>query len=264
MKARRAASFFSVVAAAAPLAISTPDSSVTSFRIGGGSGSYGYITRGCNGDVLTANRVELDNVGADVSHKFTAPFRVGVRAGIIQPKSADLDVRYVNPYLSQEGSIWSAGLGLVVSDRRLPDGGDDDYQDGTHTTGSGHLRVGKKFYWSASYLEDVPIAIGGYAQTGVGMRGKRLHVWGGVGALPQDGIGFVGKADARVMKGFSVGFIGRLGSSEGIQENGFALSLSYDWVHRRDASTTSARDPGESIVEPVPATGSPVDSAGTH
>jgi len=263
MNGRRVASTISVMAVAAPLAISTPDSSVTSFRIGGGSGSYGYITRGCNGDVLTANKVELENFGADVSHKFTAPFRVGVRAGIIQPKSADLDVRYVNPYLSQEGSIFSAGLGLVISDRRLPDGGSDDYRDGTHTTGSGHVRIGKKFYWSASYLEDVPIAIAGYAQTGVGMRGDRFHVWGGVGALPQDGVGFVAKADARVLRGFSLGFIGRLGSSEGIDENGFALTLSYDWVHRRDASATSASDPEASFVEPVP-TASQEDSTGTE
>lgn len=221
------------MAVAAPLAISTPDSSVTSLRVGGGKGSYGYITRGCNGELLTADKIDLESAGADLSHKFTGPFRIGMRAGVIHPPDGFANVHYVNPYISEERKIGSASIGLVVSDRRLPDGGSDDYADVTAGTFSGHLRLGRKIYWSASYLEDVPITTGGYVQTGIGVTGGRFHVWGGAGILPHDEVGFVSKADVRVWRGFSIGAIARVGQSEGITENGFSLSLSHAWVHRR-------------------------------
>jgi hypothetical protein len=234
MNLRRASPYLSVVAVAAPLAFSSPDSSVTSLRIAGGEGAYAVITRGCNGEVLTAAKAEYENAGMDLSHKFVSPVRIGARAGLIQPPGSSVTLRYVNPYVSLDWSGFSIGGGWVRSDRRLPDGGGEDYLPMPENTGSAHIRVGKKVYWSLSYLEGVPLATGGYGQTGLGVREGRLDFWLGAGVVPQDRPGFVVRADLRVAGGLSLGATGRLGSSEGISENAFAVSLSYAWVHHRE------------------------------
>jgi hypothetical protein len=222
------------VAVAAPLAVSTPDSSVTTVRVAGGEGTYASITRGCSGEVLSAYQREYENAGVDLSHKFTSPIRVGARAGFVRPPQASVSARYINPYLSLDWGGFSVGGGWVRSDSRLPDGGGQDYIGVPSSTVSGHVRIGNRVYWSVSYLEGVPLATGGYAQTGVGVRGRRLDFWIGAGAVPQDAPGLVARADVRVVRGLSLGATGRLGSSEGISENAFAFSLSYAWAHRRE------------------------------
>src|SRR4030095_7424665 len=70
---RRSVPFWSAALAAAPLAISHVDSSVTELRVAWGSGSYADVSRGCDNSVISAYKINYDNVGADVSHKFTIP-----------------------------------------------------------------------------------------------------------------------------------------------------------------------------------------------
>jgi len=108
-----------------------------------------------------------------------------------------------------------------------------------YTTASGHIRIGSKVYWSVSYLEDLPIAAGGYAQTGIGIRRPGVHLWFGAGAVPQDQPGFVAKMDLPLTRGFSLLTATRLG-----HEGSFSIGLSYDWVHAGKAGSASpaARD----------------------
>ncbi|HEU5312006.1 MAG TPA: hypothetical protein VFV24_11180, partial [Candidatus Eisenbacteria bacterium] len=105
---------------AAPLAVGSPDSSVTSLRVAGGRGAYAIVTRGCNGEILRSDKVEFENAGADLSHKFRAPVRVGARAGVVRQPSGLPAVRYVNPYLTLELPGFSISNGWFHSDRPLP------------------------------------------------------------------------------------------------------------------------------------------------
>ena len=216
------------------MAVGSPDSSVTSLRVAGGRGAYAIVTRGCNGEILSADKVGFENAGVDLSHKFRAPVRVGARAGVL-PISGLTTVRYVNPYLTLELPGFSISNGWFHSNRPPPRISDETVEDAPFNTFSGHIRTGKKGYWSVSYLEGLPVATGGYVQTGFGVNDGDFHIWGGTGLDPHDRPGLVANIDVRVVGGLSVGATGRLGSSGGVSESGFALALSYAWVHRREA-----------------------------
>jgi hypothetical protein len=246
---RRSIPLWSVALVAAPLAISHPDSSVTEFRIAGGTGSYAYVTRGCDNSVISKQRIGYDNVGGEVSHKFTAPIRIGVRAGQIHADEegyygpASSTVRFVNPHLSLDWPGFSIGGGWVHGDQHFPG---EDFDE----TASGHIRIGKRIYFETSFCEAVPLATAGYGQTGVGFRFRKGDLWLGLGTVPYDGAGFVGRGEYRFGNRLGVGGTVRLGSSEGISENAFAVALSYRWVHGPKAAT----EPPAPATEPPPAT----------
>jgi hypothetical protein len=247
---RREISYLSVLAAAAPLAVSAPPQHATEIRIAGGSGSYAFVTRGCEGEVLSKYRVNYDNAALEVSHKFPAPVRVGARAGLVQLEGGGEPTRYANPFVSLDVPIFSIGAGWVHGDRPFP----DDEGGSIDGTASGHVRIGKpKIYFSASYFEGVPLLTSGYVEAGLGKEWRKVHVWAGIARLPSDKGGFVSKVDYNVAGGFALGGTGRLGSSEGISENSFALGLSYRWAHE-----SSPRAPGGST--PAGSTPAPADS----
>jgi hypothetical protein len=254
---RRSVPLLSVALAAAPLAISHQDSSVTEFRFGAGSGSYASVTRGCDNSVVSKARVDFDNVGGEVSHKFTSPIRLGVRAGQINPDSHNAvifssaeDMSYVNPHVSFDWPGFSLGAGLVSANRNFPE---EDF----HLTPSTHLRVGKKSYFEVAYMEAVPLATSGYLTTGIGYRTPRADFWAGTAAVPQDHFGFLGKIDYRIGDRVGVGGTLRLGNSQGISENAFAVSLSYRFTHRTER--VFLQDPD--AWRPAPPPAAPVDSA---
>ena len=243
---RRSVPFWSAALAAAPLAISHVDSSVTEFRVAWGSGSYADVSRGCDNSVISAYRINYDNVGADVSHKFTAPVRVGVRGGTLRtkvegtPYGYSPDVKYVNPYASLEWPVISIGGGLVKADGPFPD--EDEQFD---QTASGHLRLGRSTYFEMSFFEAVPLITAGYAQIGLGRRMPRADLWVGTAVVPHDHFGLVTRGEYRFGDRLGLGGTLRLGSSQGISENAFALSLSYRFTHRRERAAGSD-------VAPVP------------
>lgn len=261
---RRSVPLWTAALAAAPLAIShTDSSSVTELLVAGGGGSYAYVTRGCEG-VISKQRIDYDNVGAEVSHKFVAPVRLGVRAGQVRTHGHYYnellsDTRYVNPYLSLEWPWFSIGGGWVRANRPFPE--QDLLQTGpAHVpsqTGSGHVRIGKGTYFEVSYFEAVPLATASYAQMGLGHRWSRADLWLGVGYMPHDQVGFVGRGQYRIGNRLGLGGTLRLGSSEGISENAFALSLSYRFTHRKERTVVEAPNPWR----PAPEAVAPVDSA---
>jgi len=261
---RRSVPLWTAALAAAPLAISHTDSSVTELLVAGGSGSYAYVTRGCDNSVISKQRIDYVNVGAEVSHKFVAPVRLGVRTGLVRTHGhfySELlsDTRYVNPNLSLEWPGFSIGGGWVVANRPFPE------QDLLQTasghvgsqTASGHIRIGRGTYFEASFFEAVPLVTAGYAQTGLGHRWSRADLWLGVGALPHDQVGFVGRGQYRIGNRLGLGGTLRLGSSQGISENAFAVSLSYRFTHRREQALLQDPD----AWRPAPPAAAPVDSA---
>ena len=254
---RRSVPLWTAALAAAPLAISHTDSSVTELLVAGGSGSYAYVTRGCDNSVISKNRIDYDNLGAEVSHKFTGPIRLGVRAGLLHPDGSGpydyvsaTDVRYVNPYLSMDWPGFSIGGGWVRGNHHFPE---EDFSQ----TASGHIRIGKKTYFETSFFEAVPLVTSGYAQMGFGHRLPRADLWVGVGAVPQDQVGFVARGQYRIGNRLGLGGTLRLGGSEGISENAFALSLSYRFTHRTEK--VFLQDPD--AWRPTPPAAAPVDSA---
>lgn len=240
---RREISYLNVVAVAAPLAISAPQQHVTEIRVGGGSGSYAVVTRGCEG-VISSERASYDNAALEVSHKFPQPIRLGARVGFFQPDfpetirlgAGEDRIRYANPFVSFDWPMFSIGVGLVRANSAFPfrDG------DGIDGTVSGHIRIGKpKTYFSAGYFEEVPLATPGFMTAGFGGGGRKLQLWFGAGIAPYDVVGFVATADYRIGGGIALGATGRLGGTQGISENAFAFRLSYQWSHGRPPSADS-------------------------
>jgi hypothetical protein len=240
---RREISYLSVVAVAAPLAVSAPPQHATEVTVSGGTGSYASIGRGCNGEVLSKYPVDLKDAAVEASHKFPGPWRLGARAGVIDleskdPFKASYNARYVNPYLSLDWPSISLGVGYFRANHPLPETYDDEALHGTWNHASGHVRFGRpNFYFSAAYLEEMPIAAAGDVALGFGKAWRKSHVWLGTGAIPFDHFGLVAKADFRIAGGLAVGGTGRLGSSQGVSENTISLRISY-LMTRADSART--------------------------
>jgi hypothetical protein len=243
---RRSIPLWSVALAAAPLAISHPDSSVTELRIAGGSGAYAHIVGGgCEFGTAFQERVEYDNVGGEVSHMFARPVRFGLRAGRVSygPLDEGTTLRrsatYINPHISLDWPFFSIGGGLVSSDGHLP-------EEDSNLVPSAHIRLGKRFYLETSFYEAVPIATAGYAQIGLGARLRKTDLWLGLGTGPGDVAGFVARGEHRIGNRLGIGGTARLCNSEGIEQNAFAVALSYRWVHRAATEPPGATAPAAS------------------
>jgi hypothetical protein len=237
---RREIPYLSVLAAAAPLAVSAPPQHATEIRIAGGGGSYAVVSHGCEGNVITKNRADFGNAALEASHKFPSPVRLGARVGIIGVEGAE-DIHYANPYISMDWPSASIGVGFLHGDRDLPDDEEDPFElspsGNIHQNApSGHLRFGRPFYVSVSMFEDVPLLASGYGAIGLGHAGRKLHLWAGTGGVPYEHWGFVTKADYAVSGGLSLGATGRLGKAEGISESAFAFGFSYQWAGGAGAS----------------------------
>lgn len=243
---RRSIPLWSAALAAAPIAISHPDSSVTELRIAGGSGAYAHIVGGgCEFGTSFKERVEYDNVGGEVSHMFARPVRFGLRAGRVAygPLDEGATLRksatYLNPHISLDWPVFSIGGGLVSSEGHLP-------EEDSNLVPSAHIRIGKRFYLETSFYEAVPIATGGYAQLGLGARFRKTDLWLGLGTGPGDVAGFVARGEHRIGGRLGVGGTVRLCNSEGIEQNAFAVALSYRWVHKAATEPPAATVPAAS------------------
>jgi hypothetical protein len=137
------------------------DSTVTNFKIAGGLGSYAYVTRGCEGQVLSKEKVPFEDAGFSLDHKFNTPLKIGLRAGYIsdrQPtyinKFVDRGNYYVNPDLSFESKWIGVGAGPFFARDVLYGTEGSDWGS---TLPSWHLRFGtQKSYLSIHMLENLP------------------------------------------------------------------------------------------------------------
>lgn len=117
-----------------------PDSSETNFSISGGAGSYGVISRGCEGQVLEKHKINFSELGGSIDHKFAAaPLRIGVRSGYVNDRVLFNDISTsggaitqsrreniftINPFLNIEGKTVALGIGYFHADHSLA--GTDD------------------------------------------------------------------------------------------------------------------------------------------
>src|SRR4249920_663568 len=108
----RSASLLVGFALALPIAIeapagrdSTASGSETRLTAVGGINYYAIIDRGCEGQVIGHHPVHARDGAIALEHRFSSPFVVGVRGGLLHDEIGDGLTRensYWNPYASYE------------------------------------------------------------------------------------------------------------------------------------------------------------------
>jgi len=232
------------MAAMAPLAIGQSgdysDSSATRFGIAGGAGTYGVVTRGCQGEVLSKYKRDFHDVAATVEHEFRGPLVLGVRGQQVFASGGDstgseVDRFLWNPHAGLEWKNFGIGAGYVTPHAGRSRGGPVDFDI---PPVSAHLRFGDPRRMDISFrlMEGEPYVSSGGALTAR----VRAHVssvvdgWVGIGGVePFDGGGVIAGADIRLAPRLRMNVGGRLGNSVGIDENAIHAGLSYTWTHRR-------------------------------
>ena len=250
------------MAAVAPLAVdlpaSNPDSSVTSLAASMGAGSYAYVARGCEGDVLSKKQYYYRDAGFAVEHQFRGPVAVGLRSKVVRELPGFPENTMVwNPYVSAEWRKFGLGAGYVPRGETLVSGSGTDVPPA-----SAHLRAGAfdRMYFSIHLWEDVPAISGGggMVRFGLGFRpGRRLDLWTGLGSVePYDKAGFVLKADVHLARAIDLNLSGRLGGSEGLVENAGSIGVKFKWIHGSrplPPPAPASAVPTESLPPPAPA-----------
>ena len=228
------------MATLAPLAVSSGeprDSSATRFGFGAGAGDFAVVSRGCDNSVVSKYRRSFHDAGASVSHGFRGPLVVGVRGQRVTVEPSERTLW--NPNVSLEWSGFGIGGGWVTPN------GEFEIADVNIPPASGHVRIGNPRHLSVSFrlMEGEPFfSSGGAFDVRVSTQiGSRFRPWIGIGgAEPFDGAGVLLGAEARLAPGWDLGIGGRLGSSEGLNENSIRAGLSYTWTHRRYDFPTAA------------------------
>jgi len=211
-----------MIAALMPLAVEAPVDSaggyagVTRVRLGAGGGSYAFIARGCEGQVIGSVPVRFEDVAGSLEHRIgPGPLTFGVRGGRVRhrigapkdsaffpevPLDAVVDNSYVNPFFSIEGPASGVGAGLVVHEGEFMTAGEGARKqtDRPLNDMSWHVRIGPVWtnHLLVQWMEGVPLASsGGYLTALVGgplERDPRWALRGGLGAGgPYEGAGLV-------------------------------------------------------------------------
>ena len=172
----------------------SPDSAFTEYSMGLGGGQY--ATYDCSGNVHSNS---FADAGMKVTHKFEAPFRVGLSASLIPNGGQPAFFAY--PDLALDFKYFSLG-----------------------TTG---LRLGAEddLYGEISFLDQIPYSSGrGFVRAGVGMRAAEgTSVWLGVNTMPYNSPGLAGQVDFPISSAQSMFINGRYGESGGVSEYGFSV-----------------------------------------
>ena len=215
------------------------DSTVTNIKLAVGTGSYAYITRGCEGQVISKNKVPFKDLGFSLDHKFKFPVRVGLKGGNIWERYSLEEVNlqsgtatnfYINPDISLEWKWFGIGAGLFSAEKDLY------WRDMglARNLPSGHLRLGSpQLYLSAHLMESVPLySGGGYLNFGLGgQASRRVSYWLGIGVTgPYDNGGFLIKTNIQVKGNWHLDLAGRLGQSQGISENALSFGINYRFI----------------------------------
>jgi len=173
---------------------SPADSSFDEYSFGVGGGQY--ATYDCSGQ---AHPDPIFDVGAKVTHKFEAPFRIGIGASVISCDGNIIAVPY--PDLALDFKYFSFG-----------------------TTG---IRIGAEGgpYGELSVLDQVPFFSGkGCFRMGIGMKtSEYTRLWLGVNQIPYNKSAFAGQFDFPIANNQFLFINGRYGESSGVPEYGFSV-----------------------------------------
>lgn len=224
----------------------------TRIEVFAGTGEYAFITRGCNGSILSQRPVTFRDAGAAVEQRLgRSGLSAGVRggwmrddiagianvdpyAGTVTDERIQIENRYANPYLTFERSRGSVGFGWVWHDKEFisATGGMHDETDRALNDVSWHLRIGSdRRYFAVRWMEAVPLySGGGYLLIGLGGRpgGGALSLYRGMGAGgPYEGAGLLIQSDYRLPSGITAGVRSRLGYSGNHGASGVSIGVGY-------------------------------------
>jgi len=235
------------MAALAPLAVSTSgvprDSTATRFGFAFGAGDFADVARGCDNSVISKHHRSLRDGGVSVSHEFRGPLVVGLRGQHVAIDTTFGDGRTIwNPNVALEWSGFGIGAGWVTPN------GEFELPYINLLPASAHVRFGnpRRLALSVRLMEGEPyFSSGGAVDARVNTQfGSRIRPWIGVGGdEPFDRAGVLLGVEARVAPGLDVGVGGRLGRSEGLDENAIRAGISYTWTHQRYDYYTPAAPP---------------------
>ena len=173
---------------------SSADSSFDECSVGLGGGQY--TSYDCAGKAHSNSFVDG---GVKVTHKFAAPFRVGVSASLVPGDGKTALFPY--PDLALDFRYFSLG-----------------------TTG---LRIGSEdeIYGEVSFLDQVPFSSGkGFVRMGVGLKAtENTHIWLGLNKIPYYANGIAGQVDFPLSTNQFLFINGRYGESGGVPEYGFSV-----------------------------------------
>jgi len=266
-----------LVAALMPLAVEIPydstgsDFGATRVRVGAGVGTYAFVARGCNGEVVDEVPARLTDAGVSLEQQIgRSPLVVGVRGGWVRheigsprqgiagfygvPLDATLENAYVNPYLSIDGDDAGVGMGPVFHRHEFITAGEGAREQENHPLNdvSGHIRVGSQDgrRFVIQWMEGVPLSSGGgYLTALLGQPFEAFPEWtlfGGLGAGgPQEGAGLVLRLERATPSGVSLDLTGRMGFSGNRFAGGAALGLTYTMG---GAAPRAAPDPWKGVT----------------
>ena len=255
----RSAVLLAAMIAAAPLSVDAPDSlnshkdllgEETTIRVSGGGGSYAFIARGCNNEVIDHLPVNYREASGEVSHRFGgAPFRLGARGGWIEdrigisstgiitsPDSGSMrTTNYVNPFVSVESRRGSIGVGWVWHDKEFVTANIDAVSRPNHTVNdfSGHVVIGNpdQKYFAFRWMESEPLySGGGYFTIGVGGQtpNTRLDFYGGISTGgPYEATGVMLNASYAVSSDLLVTLGGRTALGGGPSQYGLSAGFAF-------------------------------------
>ncbi len=247
-----------LIGALMPVAVEVPvDSSggyagVTRVHVAGGGGSYAFVARGCEGEVIDTVPARFEDVGVSLEHRIgEGPLVLGVRGGRVRhrigmpedtsrfqgvPVDAVVDNAYVNPYASIERPEGGFGVGWVFHRNEFITAGEHAREQLDHPMNdlSAHLRVGypRANHFDIQWMEGVPLASsGGYFTALLGGPLRDDPHWimhGGLGAGgPYEGAGLALRIEHLDDSGLSLDVSTRLGHSGNRAQWGAALGVSY-------------------------------------
>ncbi len=232
----------------------------TQIEVIGGTGSYAFLSRGCNGNVIRRHPASFHEAATRVEVPIgSGGVRLGVRAGIVRDDFAGGDGnvtlpvlppsfpepervlstnRYVNPYFSFEPPGGSFGLGWVKHEHDFPTAGEGAREQADHPLNSlsAHLRFGPESrYFEMRWMEGMPLyADGGYLSLGTGGRAGNspwTAFWGLAAGGPYEGAGLALRVGCETDVGVRLNARARLGMSGGSNASGIAVGLG--WTGRR-------------------------------
>ncbi len=221
-----------------PVGKTTQDSSTTTMSFSAGTGQYAYVSRGCEGQVLSKKEIPFLEFNASVDHNASSHAQIGLRASYISThrrhegytfygneiiKLSDLQILTLNPVLNINWKYFAIGGGFLWAGEDLP-------ETDTRYFPSAYLRVGNvhSFYVDASVFHKTPLISDGYFTFGFGVsRSHKFGYWIGMGGGPYDKVGLVLKTDLGIGTNLSLNVSGRLGTSENISENAINVGISY-------------------------------------
>ncbi len=228
------------------------DSSVTTFQVVGGRGSYAHITRGCEGNVISTERVPFREMGISVDHKFKGtPLRLGARYHLFSHTLKEgeyvsatgyyREVKRKDAYIRSSLALDSRyiGLGFGRSYFIHPRGKEDytDYFNIEESPYGGYLRIGNidRLNFKISVNDELVYSNGGmvslYINTCSKLRKDRFRVGFNAGP-PYDGNGLILGLDILLKNNLRLETSGRLGSSEGVSECAISMGLKYQLIGR--------------------------------